>query len=209
MDRSFDKPNPTSGIVEKNPATYFSIDIECSGQVPAIYDMVSLGARTVFVGKEGGLELGGTFYVELRPESHHVDPEAMAIHGLTLEHLQAHGRSRRQALTDLAAFVRAETRPGTEAVFVGHNAPFDWSFVAYSFAAECMDNPFGYKALDTKALAAGVLGLHWLKTDKGRLHKLLDLPSEDRSLKHRADYDAEYQARILMALLERMPAAAR
>lgn len=188
--------------MKETRATYFCIDIECSGTVPGIYDMVSLGAVVVAPDGEGRLALGDQFYVEIRPESGQVDPEAMAVHGLTLDHLEAHGVSRAEALRALDAWVEAWTVPGTEPVFVGHNAPFDWSFVSYAYVVEGRPNPFGYKALDTKALAAGVLGLHWLDTDKSTLHRLLDLPPEDLEQKHRADYDALYQAHILKALLE-------
>ncbi|HNC97163.1 MAG TPA: hypothetical protein PKW90_13630, partial [Myxococcota bacterium] len=80
---------------------------------------------------------------------------------------------------------------------------FDWSFVAWCYAAEELPNPFGYKALDTKALAAGRLHLHWFDTGKENLDSILGIPPEDLTLKHRADYDAMYQAQILIRLLER------
>jgi len=96
--------------------------------------------------------------------------------------------------------------PGSQSVFVGHNAPFDWSFVAWTFAAENLKNPFGYKALDTKALAMGVLDLHWINSSKDTIQGILNLPLEDKTKKHRADYDAEYQALILIGLLNRMSA---
>ena len=44
---------------------------------------------------------------------------------------------------------------------------------------------------------------HWLDTGKETLSTLLELPDEDMGQKHRADYDAWYQALILKALLER------
>ena len=99
-------------------------------------------------------------------------------------------------------WVRARIRPGTRPVFVGHNAPFDWSFVAWCFAAEDLPNVFGYKALDTKALATGKLGLHWFDSSKEVLHERLAMPPEDLTLKHRADYDARYQAELLIRLLD-------
>ena len=183
-------------------ATYFCVDIECSGPVPALYDMISLGAVAVAPDDAGRLALGASFYVELRPEGPRVDPGAMQVNGLDIETLRAHGTPRREALTTLAAWVRQHTRPGTKPVFVGHNAPFDWSFVAWCFAAEDLPNPFGYKALDTKALATGRLGLHWFDSSKEVLQERLGLPPEDPGLKHRADYDAQYQAQLLIKLLE-------
>jgi len=183
-------------------ATYFCIDIECTGPVPGLYDMISLGTVVVHADPEGTLALGESFYVELMPVSPREEPGTREIHGLDVDRLRLEGTPRRQALLQLRGWVERHTLSGTEPVFVGHNAPFDWSFVAWCYAAEELPNPFGYKALDTKALATGVLGLHWLDSNKGVLAHRLGLPQEDLSQKHRADYDAWYQALILKALLE-------
>lgn len=183
-------------------ATYFSVDIECSGPVPALYDMVSLGAVVVAPGPDGKLAIGETFYVEIKPEGPKVDPGAMAVNGLDIEKLRREGTPRREALERLAAWVKAHTRHGTKPVFVAHNAPFDWSFVSWAFEAEGMKNPFGYKALCTKSLATGKLGVHWFDSSKEVLEERLGLAPEDMGLKHRADYDAQYQATILVKLLE-------
>jgi len=183
-------------------ATWFCIDIECSGPVPALYDMISLGAVVVREVGDGALELGDDFYVEIRPQAPHVDEGAMAVNGLDLDDLKRNGTLRRVAMERLTDWVEAQTDEGAESVFVGHNAPFDWSFVAWVYKAEGMRNPFGYKALDTKALSAGVLDLHWLDSNKEILAERLGLPAEDMGQKHRADYDARYQALILKRLLE-------
>jgi DNA polymerase III alpha subunit (gram-positive type) len=193
---------PVCSVTEKR-ATYFSVDIECSGVVPALYDMISLGAVAVAPDDSGRLAVGRTLYLEIAPVSGRVDERALAVCGLDIERLRREGLARRAALEALDRFVASETAPHTKPVFVGHNAPFDWAFVAYSYGAEGMENPFGYKALDTKALSMGVLGLHWFDTGKDVLCDLLGLPPEDMEQKHRADYDAEYQARILVGLLER------
>jgi hypothetical protein len=55
-------------------ATYFCVDIETNGPVPSLYDMVSLGAVVVAPDDRGELQLGETFYVELRPVAPLVDP---------------------------------------------------------------------------------------------------------------------------------------
>jgi len=185
-------------------ATWFCIDIECSGPVPALYDMISLGVVAVHHTPEGPI-CGASAYLEIRPEAPQVDPGAMAVNGLDLDRLRRQGLPRREALQALSAFVVAHTDLGSEPVFVGHNAPFDWSFVAWSYRADDLINPFGYKALDTKALATGVLGIHWLDSSKETLQEMLDLPAQNVEKVHRADYDAEYQALILVALLRRAP----
>ena len=182
-------------------ATYFCVDIETNGPVPSLYDMVSLGAVVVAPDERGVLALGDTFYVELRPVAPMVDPGAVKIHGLDLERLGREGKTRREALDLLGAWVEQQTRAGTKPCFVGHNAPFDWSFVAWTYHAEGLENPFGYKAMCTKSVAMGALGIHWLDTSKEVLAERLKLPAEDLEQKHRADYDAMYQAKILIGLL--------
>lgn len=184
-------------------ATYFCVDIETAGPVPGLYDMISLGCVPVRMqGSRARVDEDATFYVEIRPTAPRFDQRTVPIHGLTRAHLEAHGQPLHAALDRLTAFVQARTVAGTRPVFVGHNAPFDWSFVSWSYHACGRDNPFGYKALDTKALAMGVLGLPWLASNKEELAERLDLPDVSKDLVHRADYDAWYQAHILAQLLE-------
>lgn len=189
-------------------ATWFCIDIECSGPVPALYDMISLGAVRVASDGQGGFAVGEPFYVEIQPTAPRVDPGAMKVNGLDLERLKREGLPLQEALARLDDWVAGQTLDGSEPVFVGHNAPFDWSFVSYAYHATGRRNPFGYKALDTKALATGILGIHWFDSHKELLSRELDLPAEDPGQKHRADYDAWYQGLILARLFERRPSCA-
>lgn len=183
--------------------TYYSVDIETNGPVPGLYDMVSLGATTVH-NRDGRAILGETFYMELRPQAPRFDQTAAAIHGLDQNRLHLEGLPRAEACRQFTAWIAKTCDPKCAPVFVGHNAPFDWPFVNYMYAAENIENPFGFKALDTKALAMGVLDIHWFKTSKEALQTRLNLPIEDNTTKHRADADAKYQARILASLLNRM-----
>jgi hypothetical protein len=48
-------------------------------------------------------------------------------------------------------------------VFVGLNAPFDWSFINYYFQKYSGTNPFGFTALDIKAYYMGATGCRWGK----------------------------------------------
>jgi DNA polymerase III epsilon subunit-like protein len=182
-------------------ATYFCVDIECNGPVPGLYDMVSLAAVEVVPDEDGVLRLGESIVLLLKPDAPRFDARAAAIHGLDQARLRREGLSRADFCEQLASWVGARTRPGTEPVFVGHNAPFDWSFVAHAYAEQERANPFGYKALCTKSMATGALGVHWLDSGKETLAGRLDLPPEDLSKKHDALYDARYQARILIRLL--------
>ena len=184
--------------------TYFSIDVEASGPVPGLFNMVSLGAVPVHHDEDGQWKpRSEEFYVEIKPAFEGFETEAMEIHKLTKEHLDANGVDTKEAMEQLNAWTLDQAQK-TRAVFVGHNAPFDWMNVAYYFAYAGLKNPYGYNALDTKALAMGKLDLHWLDTNKERLAELLqNLPALDTEQVHNAVYDARYQAILLCELLNR------
>jgi hypothetical protein len=186
---------------------YFSLDCEASGPVPPLYNLLSIGVSVVR--EEGGRHaLGASFYLELRPIFPGFDRQALAVCGLDVERLRREGVEPREACLRLAQWVREETGRRKPAVFVGHNAVFDWAYVAYYYAHFGLENPFGYKGIDIKSLAMGALGLAWTETSKERLQKVLALPAQDPARVHRADYDAHYQALILQALLDRRSTAA-
>ncbi len=182
---------------------YFCVDCEASGPVPPLYNLLSVGV-TVVREATGRHEVGDSLYLELRPIFPGFDPEAMAVCGLDPERLAREGVEPREAMERLASWVVERNRPARERpVFVGHNAVFDWSYVAYYYAHFGLQNPFGYKGIDTKSLAMGRLGICWNDTSKEVLERLLRLPAQDPTRVHRADYDARYQAEILRALLDR------
>ncbi|MFQ5720065.1 MAG: exonuclease domain-containing protein [Acidobacteriota bacterium] len=198
---SISEPTATAG----EDTVYVCIDVEASGPVPAPYNLVSIGAVPVLPRTRAGrpvweVDESNLFYVELRPLYDGFAPEAMAVHGISRDTLEKNGLPPREAMAALVRWTRAL---GRQPVFVGHNAVFDWSFVNHYFVATGVNNPYGWKALDTKSLAAGVLGIPFLETSKENLARLLPgLGPEDTSRKHRADYDALYQARILTLLLD-------
>jgi DNA polymerase III epsilon subunit-like protein len=185
---------------------YFCLDCEASGPVPPLYNLLSIGV-TVVRPQDGSLELGESWYTELRPIFPGFDRQAVAVCGLDVKRLAKEGEDPAGAMKRLREWVLAQNRPSDEfPVFVGHNAVFDWSYIAYYFAHAGISNPFGYKGIDTKSLAMGRLGIGWNDTSKEKLERLLELPAQDPERIHRADYDAWYQALILKALLERAPA---
>jgi len=187
----------------RDPKTvYFCVDIEASGPVPSLFNMVSIGG--VEVRLEGDRHVrGDTFYYELQPVADGFVPEAMAIHGISEAHLRAHGTPAKEVMAGIADWVRAHVGPGERPLFVGHNAPFDWMYVAWYFAWAGMENPFGYNALDTKALMMGRHPRPWKQCNKEtllELHPQLKAPRPEDV--HNALADAEFQADILIALLD-------
>ena len=181
--------------------TYMCIDIEASGPVPGLFNMVSLGIVPVRLAADGKWNVDSIeLYQEYKPVFPGWDDGAEKIHQITRKHCEEKGLDIKPAMEALRDWAKGNSKK-SRCVFVGHNAPFDWSFVAYYFAYVGMDNPFGYNALDTKALAMGKLDLGWLETSKENLQKKLSLREQDDKQVHNAVYDARYQAEILAALL--------
>ena len=181
---------------------YFSIDCEASGQQPPMYNLLSIGATVVRHERDHHV-LGDSFYVELKPVFPGFDPRALEVCGLDVERLRREGKEPEEAMRGFAEGVQKQNQPSREGpVFVGHNAVFDWAYIAFYFAHHDLPNPFGYKGIDTKSLAMGRLRIPWNDTSKESLERLLSLPPQDPAQIHRADYDAWYQALILKALLD-------
>ncbi len=185
---------------------YFCVDCEASGPVPPLFNLLSVGVTVVRPAGDHH-EIGESLYLELKPVFPGFDPEAMAVNGLDAGRLRKEGLDPRDAMARIREWVLDRNRPSPDRpVFVGHNAVFDWAYVAYYFAHFGIENPFGYKGIDSKSLAMGRLGISWNETSKEHLERLLALPPQDPAQAHRADYDASYQALILKALLDRDPA---
>lgn len=182
---------------------YFSLDCEASGLLPPLYNLLSIGVTCLRPTSDHHV-LGETLYLELRPIFPGFDRDALAVCGLDVERLKREGLEPQAAMKKLSHWVQQENRGSSDRpVFVGHNAVFDWAYIAYYYAHFGLENPFGYKAIDIKSLAMGRLGISWGATSKETLQTLLRLPPQDPAQVHRADYDAWYQALILKSLLDR------
>jgi DNA polymerase III epsilon subunit-like protein len=139
-----------------------------------------------------------TFYAELQPTTRESDPAALAVSGLSLEHLAVHGLPSAEALASFAAWVGEVAPPSRCPVFVAFNAPFDWMFVADYFGRFGVPNPFGHVALDIKALYMGATGEPWERTTFAAVAARYGLGPR---LPHHALEDALMQAEIFRRLL--------
>jgi len=179
-----------------NLVGFISIDVEAAGPAPGRYSMLSLGACLV-------TDLTQTFYAELQPTSLDADPEAMAVHGLSLEALQRTGLPPAEAIPRFDRWVGSVCPPPTQPVFVAYNAPFDWMFVQDAFIRTLGRNPFGHAPLDIRAAYAGWTGRPWLDI---RFEEVSRRYLRSGRLTHHALEDAIAQAEIFRALMEEISA---
>ncbi len=185
------KQSPTPNFFSE---AFVSVDVETAGPYPSEYSLLAIGACLVSDPQRG-------FYVELQPLNDNAVPEAMAVHGLTLQALAARGLPPAEALRQYEQWLAAEIPSDQPPIFVAFNAPFDWMFVAEYFHRFLGRNPFGHAALDIKSFYMGVSGVRWSETSMRNLspHYLNNQP-----LTHHALRDAQDQAAIFRQLLVRV-----
>jgi DNA polymerase III epsilon subunit-like protein len=183
---------------------YFCADIETSGPAPGLHSLLSVGITHVRR-HEGDYRLFNDFYLELRPTFPRYSDAAMAIHGLDAERLKREGVPPKDALHRITQWVRAQQKsPKERPVFVAHNAPFDWMFLVYYYEWFEEENPFGHSAIDTKALAMGMLSIPWNQTSLRQVATHFpQIPARDLSKLHHAGADARYQADVFAAMMNR------
>ena len=165
---------------------FVSVDVETSGPIPGEYSLLSIGACDIN-------DDSRSFSIELKPITDNADPAALEVSGLSLDVLAERGTEPTVAMQTFGKWVQALAEEDAELVFVGFNAPFDWSFVNYYFHRFTGSNPFGFTALDIKALYMGATGSSWSDTRSSQIAERL---SPTRHGNHDALQDAKYQAEL-------------
>ncbi len=170
---------------------YVSVDVETSGPVPGIYSLLSIGACVVS-------EPAQSIYLELQPDGLQHDPEAVAVTGLDLTRLETEGLAPQTAMLKLEQWLNQVCSTDQKVVFVGLNAPFDWSFINYYFHKYSGTNPFGFSALDMKAYYMGVTGCRWRETKSSQMTARFTPKSAPN---HNALDDARFQGELFALML--------
>lgn len=173
---------------------FVSVDVEAAGPIPGEYSLLSIGACLVD-------DPAQNFSCELRPINSNADERALEVANLSMERLTKTGLKPRDAMRRFADWLGKFQDENKSVVFVGFNAPFDWSFVNYYFHKFLGENPFGFTALDIKAYYMGVTGCDWDDTRSSRIKERLQPESAGD---HQALHDAMYQAE-LFRLMRQMP----
>lgn len=191
------------GVVSEPVMDFFCVDIESSGPTPGLHNLLSMGMTHVRR-VQGRYEPLDDFYVEFQPIFPEFDEAAMRVNGLDIARLESEGEPLERGMQKSVDWVKRQIRGRAETpVFVAHNAPFDWMFFAYHVGHANIANPFGYSALDTRALATGALGLEWQDANLKHVAFLVDASHPDPSQLHHAGADARHTACVFSALMNR------
>jgi len=165
---------------------FLSVDVETAGPIPGVYSLLTIGACDVADPMQ-------TFACELKPITRNADPKALEITGLSLDRLEREGLEPVVGMREFRDWVVRTAGPDAISVFVGFNAPFDWSFVNYYFHRYLGENPFGFAALDIKSMYMGAAGSNWAQTRSSQIAAALHPTLKDD---HDALHDAQYQAEL-------------
>ena len=178
--------------MSKRHEVFISVDIETAGPIIGEHSMLTVGACLAYRPEV-------SFSVMLKPISDRSVAEALEVTGLTLSQASEDGLAPAEAMTQFAAWIAKNLPENGMPVFVGLNAPFDWGFVNYYFLKYFGANPFGFTALDIKALFMGAMGCTWYETRSSAIDKVVN-----PSLKgdHDALHDARYQAELFRLVYE-------
>ncbi len=165
---------------------FVSVDVETAGPVPGEFSMLSIGACVVSAPEQ-------SFECELKPINTNFIPEAMKVTGMSFDELSNTGLEPQEGMTRFSDWITTVVGSGQEPVFVGLNAPFDWSFINYYFHKYFGENPFGFTALDIKAFYLGKFGGVWGDTKSSAMSARL---KPQLAGDHTALADARYQAEL-------------
>lgn len=178
--------------MSKKREVFISVDIETAGPIVGEHSMLTLGACLAYNPEVD-------FSMMLKPISDKAVEAALEVSGLTLEQAQQDGHEPAAAMTQFSTWIAEAVPAGSTPVFVGLNAPFDWAFVNYYFLKYLNENPFGFTALDIKALFMGATGCSWHETKSSSIDKRVH-----SSLRgdHDALHDAKYQAELFRLVYE-------
>lgn len=128
--------------------SFFIVDVESDGPIPADYSMVCFGA-VLF-----DEALKTTFYAQLRPICDQFNPEALAVSGFTREQHLAFEEPK-VVMVRFAAWLKEHSKG--RPVFVSDNLAYDWQFVNYYFHHFTGSNPFGFSGRRIGDLYAGLV----------------------------------------------------
>ena len=172
------------------------VDVETGGFNNQSDALLEIAAVPIEMDEDGRLKPGPSVNTYVQPfEGANIDPKALEITGIELDHPLRNAQCERDALGKVFTHVRQAVKDAgcTRAILVGHNAHFDLGFVnAAVERAGIKRNPFHpFSCLDTVTLSALAFG----QTVLARAIAAAGI-EWDSSQAHSALYDTEKTAEL-------------
>lgn len=183
------------------------VDVETGGFNPATDALLEIAAVTLRMNEAGLIEKDETFHYHVKPfAGANIEAASLQINGIVPDHPLRPAIDEKDALARIFKPIRDAVKASdcTRAILVGHNAPFDLSFVnAASERCNIKRNPFHpFSTFDTVTLSGAVLGQTVLK----RAAETAGLDWDGDSA-HSALYDTELTAELFCELINRIQPA--
>ncbi len=171
------------------PELFISIDIECDGDIPGDYSMLSIGATTL------GNEFEHNFYIELAPMTERFNPQSLAVGNLDRTRLLREGTPAQEATQQFADWIAQMCKLHHDARAVAVTlSEWDMGWLYYYFVHFLGRKPLGFTGVDMKSY---FMGKHDIKRFDGtyRTAMLEHYPAAQEHT-HNALDDAREQAMI-------------
>jgi len=182
------------------------VDVETGGFDWQRHALLEIAAVPIVFDEYGRLAPGETVTTHVDPfPGAELDPKSMEVTGIDIGHPFRDAKPEREALDHVFRAIRAAARAAgcQRAILVGHNAPFDLSFLNAAVARVAHKrNPFHpFSTFDTVTLA----GMAYGQTVLSRAMQAAGLEWDGASA-HSAVYDAERTAELFCTILNRWQA---
>jgi hypothetical protein len=194
---------------------FFSVDVETTGAVPRLHDLLSVGATAfTWSSDDGASDEIGCAYFRVAPNLHGLrwDPDTREWWS------QQNELARREAyedeklprlarptvayllmdwVTNIVKGVEQVSTVTGHPIFAANPTGFDWQWVNDLLWDAGQENLFSYRPLCIRSMAFGMGPITWDsdRTDWGRFHVEPTIP-------HHPEWDARAQAQTLIRLLE-------
>ena len=179
------------------------VDVETGGFDPRRDALLEIAAVTLRMSNGNRLEAAETLSCHVQPfPGAHLDPKALEFNGIDPDHPFRDALPEREALRTILAPIRKAVKASgcNRAILVGHNAPFDLSFINAAVERTSFKrNPFHpFSTFDTVSLA----GLAYGHTVLARAAQLAGM-DWDNGEAHSAIYDARGTAELFCRIVNR------
>lgn len=170
------------------------VDVETTGLDPSVHEIIELGAVVAKM-KDGVLTVTDQLDVKIIPEHiEQADPQALRVNG--------YNEADWLFAVELSEAMKSFVQKTQGAVFIAHNATFDWAFIDTALKKTRIEHSLHYHRLDTISIAFGLLSQSESDINRFSLRALCEHFQIDNTRAHSAFSDAYATYELFKKLLK-------